>query len=113
MPAIIDSAPDCVQNVGHYVKGDDADFILQAAYEKCAGIMTFGPGSTYGDGGSTAATSYWVLAIVGMVVCATALVAWVIVENRRLKRHVARLNGTPVSALPPLDPPPPAAGTTT
>jgi hypothetical protein len=112
MPAIIDSAPDCVQNVGHYVKGDDADFILNAAYEKCAGIMTFGPGTTYGDGGSAATTGYYVLTIIGMVVTAVAIIAWVVAENYRLKRHVARLNGTPVSALPPLDPPP-AAGTTT
>jgi len=103
MPAIIDSAPDCVQNVGHYVKGDDADFILNSAYEKCAGIMTFGPGSTYGDGGSTATTSYWVLTIIGFAVTIVAIIAWVIVENRRLKRHVVRLNG---DALPPLDEPP-------
>lgn len=112
MPAIIDSAPDCVQNVGHYVKGDEADFILNSAYEKCAGIMTFGPGTTYGDGGSGAATSYYVLTIIGMLVTAAAIIAWVVVEHRRLKQHVTRLNGTPVSALPPLDPPP-AAGTTT
>ena len=103
MPAIIDSAPDCVQNVGHYVKGDDADFILNSAYEKCAGIMTFGPGSTYGDGGSGATTSYWVLTIIGMIVTGVALVAWMYFENRRLKRHVARLNG---DALPALDQPP-------
>jgi hypothetical protein len=112
MPAIIDSAPDCVQNVAHYVKGDEADFILQSAYEKCAGIMTFGPGTTYGEGGSAATSSYYVLTIIGMVVTAAAIVAWVIVEHRRLKAHVTRLNGTPVSAQPPHDPPPPAAGTT-
>jgi hypothetical protein len=103
MPAIIDSAPDCVQNVGHYVKGDDADFILNAAYEKCAGIMTFGPGSTYGDGGSTAATGYWVLTILGMVVTAMALVAWMYFENRRFKEHATRRNA---DALPSLDQPP-------
>ena len=34
------------------------DFILQANYEDCAGIMTFGPGSTYGDEGTAAETGY-------------------------------------------------------
>ena len=38
MPAIIDSAPDCVTSVAGAKPADDsADFILQAAYEKCAG----------------------------------------------------------------------------
>ena len=50
MPAIIDSAPSCITNVAGAKPADDsADFIIQAAYEKCAGFMTFGPGSTYGD----------------------------------------------------------------
>ena len=58
MPAIIDSAPDCVTSVDGAKPADDsADFIIQAAYEKCAGIMTFGPGSTYGDEGAGAAGS--------------------------------------------------------
>ncbi len=39
---------------------DSADFILQAAYEKCAGIMTFGPGSTYGEDGAGADGAYYV-----------------------------------------------------
>ena len=46
MPAIIDSAPDCVTSVDGALPADDsADFIIQAAYENCAGIMTFGPGT--------------------------------------------------------------------
>ena len=57
MPAIIDSAPSCIVHInGAQPPDDSADFILQKAYEKCAGFMTFGPGSTYGDDGSAAAT---------------------------------------------------------
>ena len=56
MPAIIDSAPSCIIHISGAKPADDsADFILQAAYAKCAGIMTFGPGTTYGEDGSSAA----------------------------------------------------------
>ena len=92
MPAIIDSAPSCITSVAGAKPADDsADFIIQAAYEKCAGIMTFGPGTTYGDGASGAATSYYVLTWIGIAVTLIALTAWVLYENRRLKRHAARL----------------------
>jgi hypothetical protein len=92
MPAILDSAPDCVTTVKGALPADDsADFIIQAAYEKCAGIMTFGPGSTYGDGASGAATSYYVLTWLGIAVMLIALVAWVVYEDRRLKHHATRL----------------------
>jgi hypothetical protein len=85
MPAIIDSAPDCVAHISGAKPADDsADFIIQAAYEKCAGIMTFGPGSTYGDGGTGAAGSYIVLTWIGIAVMVAVLVYWVIWENRRL-----------------------------
>ena len=92
MPAIIDSAPDCItHNEGGQGFGEDgADFILQANYQDCAGIMTFGPGSTYGDDGSGAETLYMILTWVGIVVMLVALVAWVLYENRRLVTHVAR-----------------------
>jgi hypothetical protein len=94
MPAIIDSAPSCIANVAGAKPADDsADFVLQAAYEKCAGIMTFGPGSTYGDGGTSAATAYYVLTWIGIVVMVAVLVAWVLFEDRRLKRHAERLRG--------------------
>ena len=54
MPAIIDSAPDCIIHVSGAKPADDsADFILQAAY-RSAGVMTFGPGTTYGEGGASA-----------------------------------------------------------
>jgi len=91
MPAIIDSAPSCVQHLSGAVKGDDADFILQKAYEKCAGFMTFGPGTTYGDGSSGAATSYYILTWIGIAVMVASILFWVLSEDRRLKRHVTRI----------------------
>jgi hypothetical protein len=85
MPAIIDSSPDCVTNVEGAKPADDAaDFIIQANYQDCAGFMTFGPGSTYGEGGSAAATSYYVLTGIGAAVMLACFVAWVVYENRRL-----------------------------
>src|SRR5215216_1655914 len=85
MSAIIDSAPSCIKSVAGAKPADDsADFIIQAAYDKCAGIMTFGPGSTYGDGGAGAAGSYMVLTWIGIAVMVAVLVYWVIWENRRL-----------------------------
>ena len=75
MPAIIDSAPDCVAHVvGAKPADDSADFIIQAAYEKCAGFMTFGPGSTYGDEGAGAAGSYMVLTWIGIAVMVAVIV---------------------------------------
>jgi hypothetical protein len=92
MPAIIDSAPDCITHVSGAKPADDsADFIIQAAYAKCQGIMTFGPGSTYGDGGAGAAGSYMVLTWIGILVMVAVIVAWVLYEDRRLWRHVARI----------------------
>ena len=62
MPAIIDSSPSCItHNSGALPADDSADFILQANYENCAGIMTFGPGTVYGPDGSSAAGAYYAL----------------------------------------------------
>jgi hypothetical protein len=94
VPGIIDSAPDCITHVsGAKPPDDSADFILQAAYAKCQGIMTFGPGSTYGDGGAGAAGSYMVLTWIGIIVMVAVIVAWVMYEDRRLWGHVARIRG--------------------
>jgi hypothetical protein len=94
MPAIIDSAPDCIVNIGGAKPADDsADFILQAAYEKCAGIMTFGHGTVYGEDGSSATTAYYFLTWIGIVVSIVVIVAWVLYEDRRLWRHVERIRG--------------------
>jgi hypothetical protein len=96
MPAIIDSAPSCIAHIsGAQPPDDSADFILQKAYEKCAGIMTFGPGSTYGDGGTGAATAYYVLTWIGIIVTAAVLVYWVMWEDRRLRGWVTRHATTP------------------
>ena len=90
MPAIIDSAPDCVTSVdGAQPADDSADFILQAAYENCAGFMTFGPGSTYGEEGAGAAGAYMILTWIGIIVMVAVLVYWLYWENRRLTSWVA------------------------
>ena len=90
MPGIIDSAPSCITDVGGAKPADDsADFILQKAYENCQGIMTFGPGSTYGEDGSGAAGAYYVVTVIGIIVMVAGLVYWVYWENRRL--HARRL----------------------
>jgi hypothetical protein len=85
MPLIIDSSPSCVtNNEGAEPADDSADFILQANYEDCAGFMTFGPGSTYGEEGTGAETAYMILTWLGIVVTVLVLLAWVVYENRRL-----------------------------
>ena len=108
MPAIIDSAPGCIIHINGAKPADDsADFILQAAYLKCQGIMTFGPGSTYGKDGTGAAGSYMVLTWIGIIVMVAVIVAWVLYEDRRLWGHVARIrardHGAPLAG--PTDPP--------
>jgi hypothetical protein len=91
MPAIINSAPDCVTHVEGAKPADDiADFILQANYQDCAGFMTFGPGSTYGDGGTGAAGSYMVLTWIGIAVMVAFFVAWVAFENRRVLEYAIK-----------------------
>jgi hypothetical protein len=91
MPGIIDSSPSCVvSREGAEPADDSADFILQANYEECAGFMTFGPGSTYGDEGAGAETAYMILTWLGIVVTVVVLVAWVMYENRRLIEYSLR-----------------------
>jgi hypothetical protein len=91
MPAIIDSSPDCVTNREGARPADDiADFILQARYEDCAGFMTFGPGSTYGEEGAGAATEYMVLTWLGIAVVVAVFIGWILYENRRLIQYRAR-----------------------
>ena len=54
MPAIIDSAPDCIISDPGTEEArveDSADFVMGDPYTECAGFMTFGPGSTYGEEG--------------------------------------------------------------
>jgi hypothetical protein len=109
MPAVIDSSPSCViSREGATPADDSADFILQARYEDCAGFMTFGPGSTYGDEGAAAETAYYILTWLGIVVMVAVFVAWVVLENRRLIAHAVRI-GRRVAPEPPM---PPQPGTT-
>jgi hypothetical protein len=113
MPAVIDSSPDCVVSREGMTPADDsADFILQARYEDCAGFMTFGPGSTYGDEGAAADTAYYILTWLGIVAMIAVLLVWVILENRRLVAHAARLRGRPWH-VGPQAPAPPQPGLTT
>ena len=99
MPAIIDSAPDCIIHIsGAKPPDDSADFILQAAYLKCQGFMTFGPGTTYGEGGHSATTAYYVLTWIGIAVSTLVIVAWMLYEDRRLWAHVARIRGRDTGA---------------
>jgi hypothetical protein len=101
MPGIIDSAPDCVESIsGARPPDDSADFVVQAAYDKCAGFMTFGPGATYGDEGQAAATLYYVLTWIGIAVMVVAIVSWVVYENRRLVAHTLRLRERGVHVEP-------------
>ena len=96
MPGIINSAPDCISGAAGSEAArveDSADFILQADFKDCAGFMTFGPGSTYGDEGSGAESLYMILTWVGIVVMVAVLVAWVLYENRRLIQAVAGYRG--------------------
>jgi hypothetical protein len=97
MPAVIDSAPDspgCITREAGTETArvdDSADFILQANYEDCAGFMTFGPGTVYGETG--AETAYYILTYIGIAVTVAALVAWVLYENRFLLAYAANRVG--------------------
>lgn len=101
MPAIINSAPDCVQH--QQVDGtdeasvtanaeDSADFVVGDNYlsedSPCAGFMTFGPGSTYGEEGEGATGAYMALTWIGIIVMVVVLLMWIILENGRLVRFV-------------------------
>jgi len=102
MPALIDSAPDCIiTNEVAEPADDSADFILQANYEDCAGIMTFGPGSTYGEDGQSAETIYYIVTWLGIVFMVVTLIAWVVYENRQLIGHVARIRSKNTEGRPP------------
>ena len=111
MAAIIDSAPDCVtrNEGGEQFAEDGADFILQANYQDCAGFMTFGPGSTYGEDGAGAETLYMIVTWLGIALTLAALAAWVIYENRQLIMHVGRFSLGP-SRMDADEPPPQPGG---
>jgi hypothetical protein len=103
MPAIIDSAPDCVVHKEGYSADDIADFILQDNYKDCTGFMTFGPGSTYGDGGVGATGAYMVLTWIGIVVMVIVFIGWIWYENHRLTTFAEgeRIPTGPTDSAPP------------
>src|SRR3954453_19321548 len=105
MPAIINSAPDCITHHEGYSADDIADFGLQQNYKDCAGFIAFGPGSTYGDGGVGAHGAYMVLTWVGIVFMVVALVGWVVWENHRLLTFAAK-NALGAGRAPTDEPPP-------
>ncbi|MBM3666087.1 MAG: hypothetical protein FJW90_01165 [Actinobacteria bacterium] len=90
MPAIIDSAPDCISSDAGTEEArveDSADFVMGDPFADCAGIMTFGPGSTYGTAegpGEPANGAYMALTWIGIAVMIIVLIMWVVVEARRL-----------------------------
>jgi hypothetical protein len=91
MPAIIDSSPSCVVDVGGAKPADDsADFIVQAPYEECASIGTFMPGSTYGEDGVGAAGAYMALVWIGIAVTVAVLIYWAYWEHKRLTTWAVR-----------------------
>jgi hypothetical protein len=81
------SAPDCIQSG---VTGSPYPNVY-APYEKCNDFFTFGPGSTINTFSDGVATSYWILTAIGFTVMICALVAWVVTEDRKLKRQAAYL----------------------
>ena len=98
---MIDSAPDCVISKEGATPADDSvDFILQARYEDCAGFMTFGPGSTYGDEGAAADTGYYIVTWLGIGFMVVTLIMWMVYENRQLIGHVARIRGRETGGPP-------------
>jgi hypothetical protein len=104
MPALINSAPDCITHNEGASADDMADFILQDNFKDCAGFGTFMPGSTYGEDGSGAETLYMILTWVGIVVMVSVLIAWVIYENRRLIAAavgISPIEGGPAAGTPP------------
>jgi hypothetical protein len=103
MPAIINSAPDCITHNEKFNADDLADFVLQDNFKDCGGFMTFGPGSTYGDGGAGATTAYMTLTWIGIVVMVIVFVAWVWYENHRLTTFARTgvIPGPPLEGAPP------------
>ncbi len=102
MPAIINSAPDCISpDAGTEAARveDSADFIMGDPYTECAGFMTFGPGSTYGPEGVGAESVYMVITWLGIALMLFTLIAWTLYENRRLITYArARLGGRSAQA---------------
>jgi hypothetical protein len=81
------SEPGCIQ---HGVTGAPYPNVYNP-YEKCSDFMTFGHGSTINTFADGVNSSYWILTAIGFTVMVVALVAWVVTEDRKLKRQAAYL----------------------
>jgi hypothetical protein len=79
------SDPGCIR---HDVAPADG---VYKAYERCADFFTFGHGSKPGTLASGVNSSYWVLTIIGILVMVAFLVAWVVTEDRKLRRQAVQL----------------------
>jgi hypothetical protein len=77
--------PGCIQ---HGVPGSEG---VYKSYEKCADFFTFGHGSKIGTASSGVNASYWVLVVIGILVMVAAFVAWVVLEDRKLRSQADRL----------------------
>jgi hypothetical protein len=77
--------PGCIQ---HDIPGSDG---VYKAYEKCSDFFTFGHGSTLGTGTSGVNVSYWILVAIAFLASIGFLVAWVVMEDRKLTRQAERL----------------------
>ena len=104
MPAIIDSAPDCViheevdgtDEASVTANGEDSlDFVVGNNYfsedAPCAGFMTFGPGTTYASEdapGEGANGAYMALTWIGIAAMLIVLLMWMYFENKRLVAYV-------------------------
>ncbi len=80
-----DTAPGCIQH------GVSPSAGVYKAYEKCADFFTFGHGSKYGTDASGVNVSYWILTVIGIVVMVAFLAAWVVLEDRKLRRQAEHL----------------------
>ena len=99
MPAIIDSAPDCV--VSEQVDGTDEASVTANGEDSptargnnyfseetpCSGFMTFGPGSM-GKRARAPTAPTWPPTWIGIAVMVVVLIMWMFLENRRLVHYV-------------------------
>src|SRR5919206_626363 len=79
-----DTAPSCITH------GNPADGVYKP-YQDCADFFTLGPGSTFGTATDGVSGTYWGLTVIGILVMVAAFVAWVGLEDRKLKQQAARL----------------------
>jgi hypothetical protein len=79
--------PGCIQ---HHVPGTPYPNV-SSPYEKCADFFTFGHGSRLGTEFSGTNTSYFILVAIGFIVMVAFLIAWVRLEDRKLRAQAAHL----------------------